>query len=155
MLDDLRIRQLDRALEAYSAAKRLERPRDGWVRAVREGLGMSLRQLAARAGVSKTAAQAVERSEASETVQLDTLRKFADAMECDLVYALVPRDSLQAIVSRQARRIATLRVGRVAESMELEAQGVAPAERDRHIERLTEDILGDRGRDFWDARPGT
>ena len=155
MLDDLGIRQLDRALRAFAAAREVERPRDGWLRAVREGLGMSLRQLADRVGVSKTAAQAAERNEASETVQLDTLRKFAEAMECDLVYAIVPRDSLRAIVDRQARRIASERVGRVAESMELEAQGVEPAERDRQIERLAEDILGDRRRDFWDVRPGT
>jgi predicted DNA-binding mobile mystery protein A len=154
MLDDLGIRQLDRALGAYAAARAVERPRDGWLRAVREALGMSLRQLSERAGVSKTSAHMAEQNEARETVQLDTLRRLANALECDLVYALVPRDSLEAIVDRQARRIAEVRVGRVAESMEMEAQGVEPAERDRQVERLADDIVRDRGRGFWDVRSG-
>lgn len=154
MLDDLRLRQLERALEPFVPAREVTRPRGGWLRAVREALGMSLRQLAERARVSKTAATSAERNEARDAVQLDTLRRLAAAMECELVYALVPRDSFEAIVERQARRIAELRVGRVSESMELEAQGVDEAELDRQIDAVALDLMRRRGRDFWDVRTG-
>lgn len=150
-LDRLRIRQLDQALEPFHLARRRSSPQDGWVRAIREALGMSIRQLAERSGVSKTSVHSIETNEAAGKVQLDSLRTAAEAMECDLVYALVPRDSLQAILDRQAERKAREIVDQVSHSMELEAQGVDAAERENQVEALKSELLRDRGRDFWDA----
>jgi predicted DNA-binding mobile mystery protein A len=101
------------------------RPRLGWVRAVRDALGMSTRQLAGRMGVSQTSVVKLEQSEMSETVQLATLRRAADALNCDLVYALVPREgSLEQTVLTQARHRANSLVHAVDRSMELEHQAV-------------------------------
>ena len=71
-------------------------------------------------------------------------------MDCDVVYALVPRTSLWERLERQACMIASQTVGRVSASMELEAQGVPKEERARQIDELAEEILCDRKRDFWD-----
>jgi len=112
---------------------------------------MTARQLAARAGKSQTTVLSTERNEASGTVQLDTLQSLADVLDCDLVYALVPRTSLRERLERQACTIASKTVGRVSASMELEAQGVPEEERDRQIDGLAGEILSARKRDFWDV----
>jgi len=84
-------------------------------------------------------------------VQLKSLRTLAEAMDCDLVYALVPRTSLAESVRLQAERIASRLVHKVSDSMELEQQGVSPVENERQIQELTAALLRDRGQDFWDV----
>ncbi len=123
-------RRLDRRYDSASVEHLTARPRMGWVRAVRDALGMSTRQLAARMGVAQATVVQLERSEANGTVQLATLRRAADALNCDVVYALVPRDgSLERTVQEQARRRASALVKAVDRSMELEGQAVTePAE---------------------------
>ena len=148
--DNLKVQQLDSALEPFRPLRRAL-PAGGWAKTIREALGMSLRQYAKRMGVSKTAANSAEQSEARGTVQLDTLQQLADALGCDLVYALVPRDSLRSTLERQAEAIATQLVGRVSSSMELEDQGIPHAERRRQIEELTREVLEERPSDFWDV----
>ena len=151
-LEDLRIRQLDEALTPFQALRERPPPGQGWARTVREALGMSLRQLAERTGLSKTAVHSAESNESKGTIRLDSLRKLAEAMDCDLVYAMVPRDSLSNILERQAEHLAASLVARVSESMELEAQGVPMSERRRQTSEITADILRDRRRNFWDVR---
>ncbi len=72
-------------------------------------------------------------------------------MDCDLVYALVPKHSLQQTIEEHAEQLAKDLVGRVSESMELEEQGISSAERDRQVQEIVDDILRERGRDFWDV----
>ncbi len=112
---------------------------------------MSIRQLAERCGLSKTSVHSIETNEAAGKAQLDSLRTVAEAMECDFVYALVPRDSLRAIIERQAERKAREIVGEVSDSMELEAQEVDANERENQVEALKSRFLRERSRDFWNA----
>ena len=121
------------------------------MRTIREALGMTARQLAARTGRSQTAVLSIERNEASGAAQLDSLQDLADALDCDVVYAMVPRTSLRERLERQACTIASQTVGRVSASMELEDQGVSEEERARQIDELAEEILRARKRDFWDV----
>src|SRR5262245_27532719 len=88
-------RTLDARLRDRSIRELASRPPRGWVRAIRDALGMSSRQLANRMGQSQPAVTKLERSEASGGARLDSLRRAADALDCDLVYALVPRTSLE------------------------------------------------------------
>ena len=121
------------------------------MRTIREALGMTTRQLAARTGKSKTAVLSTERNEASGTVQFDTLQNLADALDCDVVYAIVPRTSLGERLDRQACMVASQTVGRVSASMELEEQAVSEDQRARQIAELAEKILCVRKRYFWDV----
>ena len=148
---DLRVRQLDEALQSFANMRERPPPAQGWARTIREALGMSLRQLAERTGLSQTTVRSVEINESRGKVQLDSLRALAEALDCELVYALVPRTSLAASIEAQAVRRARGLVGRVSDSMELEDQGVPPADREWQIEDLTAEILRERGRDFWDG----
>lgn len=80
-------------------------------------------QLGSRIGVRPQTIEAIEKSEAAGTIQLNTLRRAAEALDCTLVYALVPNSSLQAVVEARARKIAIRELQRVAHTMRLELKG--------------------------------
>jgi predicted DNA-binding mobile mystery protein A len=150
-LSTLQIRQLDETLKPFQALRMAPPPPHGWIRAVRESLGMSLRQLGERAGLSKTSVASVESLEGKGTVQLDSIRRLADSMDCDFVYALVPRQTLQKTIEDQARSKARKLVDRISISMELEEQGISSADRERQVNELAEEILRSRERGLWDV----
>jgi len=150
-LEKLRIRQLDDTLDDLKGLTQLSTPDQGWVRTIRQALGMSIRQLAARTGLSKTSVASIESSEAKGTVQLDSLSKLADGLNCRLVYALVPRTSLAQLLSDQATAKATVLVELVSDSMDLEMQGVSDPEKQRQILELADELLSSPGRGFWNV----
>ena len=114
------------------------RPHGGWVRAIREALGMTAGELADRMGVSQPSVTRLEQSERDGVVRLDTLTRVADALECDVVYALVPRRPLEDMVTAQARRRARERVAQVAHTMALEDQAVAGVSLAEQLDRMTD-----------------
>jgi predicted DNA-binding mobile mystery protein A len=119
----LRRQQLDRALAPYLAAQKVPRPAKGWLRAVRQALGVSASELALRIGASKQLPFQLEKSEAEDRITLKSLRAVADALDCDLVYAIVPRaGSLTAAMENRVRTEARERVRAVEHTMLLENQ---------------------------------
>ena len=84
-------RLLDGHFDEWQQLRGFPRPPHGWARAIREALGMSAAALAARMGTTAGAVTRLEQSEAGDRIRLDTLHRAADALECDLVYLLVPR----------------------------------------------------------------
>lgn len=147
---ELRVHQLDQALGSFRSLSLLRPPREGWARTIRKALGMSQRQLAARMSVSTTAAQSAERNEVRGKIQIDSLKSLAEGLECELVYALVPRESIQGMLARRATQLAAEMVNRVSISMELEDQGVSEEERQAQIMELAGSLLRDRPKNFWD-----
>ena len=146
----LKIRQVDSALAPFHEILEVDRPNTGWIRAIREASGMSIRQLAERMGASKTTAATLERSEAAETVKLSSLRVVGEALDCDLVYALVPRTSLEDSVRRRARLVAERVVRRVSQSMDLEDQAIPIDERERQVSDLAEELRQQMPQELWD-----
>ena len=86
-----RLKQLDRTLESFRAARAVQRPQKGWIRAVREAAGLSAGDLGRILGTSRQLPLQFETAEADDSITLKSLRGVAHAMDCDLVYALVPR----------------------------------------------------------------
>jgi predicted DNA-binding mobile mystery protein A len=143
-------RALDRRLAGWRAVTIDSAvPAAGWVRAIRDALGMSAADLAARMGVSSVAVSKLESSERRGSVRLDTLRRAAEAMDCELVYALVPRDSLEAAVHAQAERVVARELPAIANSMRLEGQGLDDDRMRETFEVAVEEVLGQRG--LWRA----
>ena len=121
----LRINQLDRALEAYRAAAKSPRPPKGWLRAIREALGVSGSEIARTLKASRQLLAQLEKAEAEDRITLKSLRSAANALGCDLVYALVPRaNSLRELVEQRERANVKERVLGVEHSMALEDQAV-------------------------------
>jgi predicted DNA-binding mobile mystery protein A len=124
------------------------RPTRGWIRAIRDALGMSGAQLAHRMGITQPAVAQLERSEANGLIGLDALHRAADALDCELVYALVPRTSLEAAVRERAQRVARREVGVVDTSMKLGERGLNPVELHRRVDEYAAELIAS-GR-LWD-----
>jgi predicted DNA-binding mobile mystery protein A len=144
MADKARVRARARASleDRFQAWRQLPgkgaQPYGGWVRAIREALGMTAADLAERMGVSQPSVTRLEKSERDRGARLDTLIRAADALECDFVYALVPRRPLDEMVNGQARRRARERVGQVAHTMALEDQAVADDKLENQVKIWTD-----------------
>lgn len=120
-------------------------PVRGWLRAIREALGMSTTDVALRLGTSRQGVSYIERAEADGSISLETLRKAAAALDCRLVYALVPNAPLEEIVDRQARHVAEAELGHVRQTMLLEDQIVDDPKVDEHLlNHLAEEIKDSR-----------
>ncbi len=142
----LQLQQLDRHMAGIRVC---ERPSDGWIRAVRKALGMSVRQLATRMGMSQQAVSQFEASELDDSVTLKTLRKAAEAMGCQFVYAIVPLSgSLQDIVREQATQKAKEIATAVDHTMQLEAQGVGNLQ--AKIEEIAEEFSKTPNSKLWE-----
>lgn len=140
--------RLDERLAPLKPVDRFRAPPKGWVRAIRDALGMSGVQFARLLRVQPPSVAALEASEASEAIQLKTLRRAAEALDCTLVYALVPNDSLEGAVRVRARKIALRDLARVAHTMKLEAQEASGGSTDERLESYIRDKVKER--DLWD-----
>lgn len=128
----------------------LARPPRGWIRAIRDAYGMTTRQLAKRMGKSQSVIVEMEKGEARDSLTLATLRNAAEALDCTLVYALVPNAPIDELLRRRARMVASQRLSRASHSMALENQGLDSQAQERERERLIEDLLRGSPARLWD-----
>ena len=145
----LRLEQLQSSLDAYAGLRIKRSPSRGWLKEIREALGMTERQQAARLGVTGSAVHKSEQSEADERITLGQLRRMADSLGCDLVYAVVPRKPLEEIVQRRATQLAIEEVHGVAHTMGLEDQRPTDARIQRQVTRRAEELLRGRWSELW------
>jgi predicted DNA-binding mobile mystery protein A len=139
--------RLDDRFKAMSPSMRQSRPVRGWIKAIREALGMTAAQLAKRLGVKQPSVVAIEQSEAKGTIELATLRRAAEALDCTLVYALVPNKPLEQTVRERARLFARRRLEPIEHSMALEDQKVQSNETGALIDEILRET---NPRRFWD-----
>lgn len=142
----LQRRQLDARL---SDLPRSQAPTGGWIRTIRQALGMTLAQLGARLGITAPAVAKLESSERRGAISLSRLSDAADAMGCDLLVAFVPRVPLTETVRRQAVAKAQAEQGRLLHTMNLEDQGAGVAEA-ADMERSVERWMSKRSSRLWD-----
>jgi predicted DNA-binding mobile mystery protein A len=139
--------RLDERFRELGSAKRYAAPVRGWIKAIREALGMSTAQLAKRLGIKQPSLVELEQSETKGTIELATLRRVAEALDCTLVYVLVPNRPLESVVRDRARAFVTRRWEPVEHSMLLEDQKVTAT----NVEaRLDEIVRETNPRLFWD-----
>ena len=126
--------QLDRRFKQIGPLSRFSVPVRGWIKAIRAGLGMSSEQLAKRLGVRQPSVVALEQSDAKGTIELATLRRVAEALDCTFVYALVPNKPLETIVRDRARILVRRRRAPVEHSMLLEDQAVSAKDSEARLD---------------------
>lgn len=143
-------RHLDSRLDALRSKNALTRPPKGWLRAIRDALGMTTRQVARRAGVSQPTVTSWEQSENRDTITLGKLRQAAEALNCELVYALVPRKPLEDQIRERAEAVAEAQLRRTHHTMRLEAQGLDAQDLERERNRLIEELLRAKPSHLWE-----
>ena len=148
MLRSLPLQHLDKALGPWRSLPR-SHPSGGWLRAIRQTLGMTTRQLAKSVGVTQAAVVDAERTEARGDITLATLQRYAAALDCELSYVLVPKRPLTEMVEERADRIARDQVSRVRHSMALEDQRTSDEHLERQIADLRKKLLEGKRSRLW------
>ncbi len=133
------------------AGRAVRVPPGGWLRAVREALEITQAQLARRLNISRQSLQDFERAEAEGRITLESLDRVARALDCRMMYAVIPENgSLDDIRTRRAEAVADRLLKPTSHSMKLEAQGISERERKRQRKLLIESLLRESPRKLWE-----
>ena len=132
--------------------RNLYKPKGGWLALLRHTLGMSGAQVAARMGVSRNAIYQAEGNERDGAITIAQMRKIADAMNAEFVYALVPKGSVDDVIRAQARQKAETLVRRAGAHMALESQSLSNEQTKQRIEDLADEMVRNMPSDFWETR---
>ena len=141
--------QLDKKLanlKEFSAAM----PQQGWIKTIREALGLSAAQLGKKAGVDQSRISRLENAEKNGDLKLSSLQKIAKSLNMKFVYGFVPEYTLEMMAREQAKRIARKRLKILDGTMRLEKQALSQEEQEKALDDMIEKILVDHPKDFWD-----
>ncbi|HEV7601339.1 MAG TPA: mobile mystery protein A [Bradyrhizobium sp.] len=146
------IRHLDKRFTGLRRLAQSPRPPKGWLRAIRNALGMTTAQFARRLGVSQPRIIELEQSEVSGSVTLNTLQRAAEALGCRLVYALIPEKPLAETVRERTELIAERQLKAIEQTMRLEDQSVKDATAAKDLRRQFVEELLRRPARLWDEK---
>jgi predicted DNA-binding mobile mystery protein A len=148
-LRQLGLKQLDEKLRPIRKLPTHDAPKGGWIRALRSALGFTGVDLASRLEIAPSSLSALEGSEVAGTISLNSLRKVAHAMDCELVYSVVPRTSLAKMMERRAEEKADLLLRQVGQTMSLEAQDVRDEGELEHSRKALVQSLLEKPSSLW------
>ncbi len=144
-------KQIDDLIHSFAIGEQRSHLHSGWIQSIRLALGMSLRQLSERIGVSPSALNNFEKREQTEAISLASLKKVANAMDMELVYYLKPKQgSIYSTIQKQARIKALEILEQSNQTMKLENQETSIISQELEIERLTNEITSKRPLNLWD-----
>lgn len=143
--------QLDAQLPDLTSILPRHSPPGGWIKSIREALGMNLEAFARRLGVaSKSTAHQLEQAEVDETITVKRLRAAADALGCDLAIVMIPRIPLTQMVADRAREVVVKRMSRVGHSMVKESQALTQDQSDQIVDRAARKLVEQGDRSLWE-----
>jgi predicted DNA-binding mobile mystery protein A len=142
--------QVQESLNNFLELAKKPIPKKGWIRTIREALGMSSYVLANRVGCSRANITSIEHREKNGTISLKTLEEVAQALNCKLVYCLVPIESLDKILEHQARSLAKEKISLINHSMKLEQQGLSSKQLKQQEDDLVQELLQGNPKNLWD-----
>lgn len=146
--------QLENSISRFAKLRGVRRPVKGWLRSIREALGMSGRQYAERLGVSPPRVTALEKSELNGSATIKTMCQAAEALDCVFVYAVFPRESLEGTIRRRAESLVRNRMKRVSHSMLLEAQHLSDSEQQKAFAVEVEKVIRTMPKELWEDHHG-
>ncbi len=141
--------QLDASLQALLPLRGASPPLKGWIRAIRDALGMSARQLAGRLGVAQQSVARIEKDELSGSVTIKTMRRVAAGLECEFVCGYVPRSSLESTLHKQAEKVAVKRLAKASQTMNLEDQGLSTRDNNKVLSEMVDELIDSLPSDLW------
>jgi len=147
----LQIQQLNSKMLAFASLQKVAPPPTGWIKAIRNAIGMSMLQLGKKLSITKQSVQDIERREKDGSISIKALREAARALDMQLIYGFVPNDgSLEALIDRKAKELATQIVQRTSNSMKLEDQENSKQRIEKAIEERATIIKNEMPKTLWD-----
>lgn len=129
-----------------------EKPAEGWLALMRKALGMSGAQVASRMGVTRAAIYQAERNEKDGAITIKQMEKLAESLGGRFVYAIVPQESVEDVIQRQALLKAKARIGRASAHMALESQSLSAQQTRQKIEDYARELVRTMPPDFWEVK---
>jgi len=149
--NSLQIQQLNNKMLVYKSLQNAPPPPTGWIKAVRTAIGMSMLQLGKRLSITKQSVQDMENREKDGSISIKALREAAKALDMQLVYGFVPNDdTLEALIDRKSKELATRIVLRTSNTMKLEDQENTKQRIEKAIQERTAIIKNEMPKTLWD-----
>lgn len=147
----LQLQHLNDRMEKFSVLSQVAVPPNGWVKAIRTSLGMSLQQLGNKLSITRQSAQDIERREKDGSISLKALKETAAAIDMQLVYGFIPKDgTLEKLIENKAKALATQIVLRTSNTMKLEGQENSKKRIEKAIEERTAEIVSQMPKILWE-----
>lgn len=141
----LQLRALDKKTSGLKSADNIVSRGSGWINTVREAIGMTASQLAARLGVTQPRITKMEANE--EKLKLSTMKKTAEAMNCEFVYYFKPKTTFQNLVEEQAEKKAEEILKTVNLNMALENQAISAEDA---VKDFAADLINTKIKKIWE-----
>lgn len=142
--------QVQEKTDMYANILDQQPPSAGWISTIRNALGISMRALAKKMGCTQANIAALEDRERKGTITLESLNQVAAALNCCLVYGLVPIKPINEILEDQARLVARKRMRIVNQTMALEDQALTKSQLRSQENNLAQQILEGPTNKLWD-----
>ncbi|MDP8258762.1 MAG: mobile mystery protein A [Candidatus Aadella gelida] len=145
------IEQLDNTLKQFGILRSVSVPQKGWIRAIRNALNMSGRQLAQRLNLSdRSSVTLLEQNEINGAATIRTMKNAAQALNCVFVYGFIPLTSLKDTIKKQAESLARKRIEKTSHTMLLEQQQISKDEEKKLYYDAINELLDNLPKSLWD-----
>jgi predicted DNA-binding mobile mystery protein A len=141
--------QLEKTLQKFEPLREVSPPVKGWIRAIRDALGMNGRQFADRLGEHRSRTKQIEQQELTQSLTIKTMQKTAEALDCIFVYGLIPRTSLEETIRNRAREVATRYIARASQTMALEDQALSTKENRKVLSEKVDELVDTLPSSLW------
>lgn len=145
------LEQTDAKISQLRKVENLVVPPSGWVYSIRQALGMSMRQLGDKMGITPQSVKEIEEREKNGTISIKVLKQFGKALDLKIIYGFIPiNGSLEKIIEKRALELAIEIVNRTSISMKLEDQENNPIRLQKAIKEKAEELKLTMPKHLWD-----
>ena len=145
------LEQTDNKIFLLKKAGKMTIPQSGWVFIIRQALGMSMRQLGNKMGITAQSVREIEEREKKGTVSLKVLKQFGKSLNLKLIYGFIPENGkLEEIIEKRAYELATEIVKRTSVTMKIENQENNPKRIKKAIGEKANEIIREMPKYIWD-----
>jgi predicted DNA-binding mobile mystery protein A len=147
----LQFQQLNEKMNQLTGLQHVIIPPIGWIKALRNGIGMSMEQLGNKLSITKQGVMDIEKREKEGAITINSMQEIAKAMDTQFVYGFVPKaGSLEQMIEYRALEIATKIVERTSTSMKLEDQANSKERIENAIKERASEIINRTPKILWD-----
>ena len=149
--DKLQFQQLNEKMDQLTGLQHVIVPPIGWIKAIRNGIGMSMEQLGKKLSITKQGVMDIEKREKEGAITIKSMQEIAKAMDTQFVYGFVPKTgSLEQMIEYRALEIASKIVERTSTTMKLEDQANSKERIEKAIKERATEIINKTPKILWD-----
>ena len=147
----LQFQQLNEKIDQLIGLQHVIVPPIGWIKAIRNGIGMSMQQLGNKLSITKQGVMDIEKREKEGAITIKSMQEIAKAFDMEFVYCFIPNaGSLEQMIESRASEIATKIVERTSNTMKLENQTNSKERIEKAIKERAAEIINKTPKILWD-----